>query len=52
MGEFLSQPIKDKQSEDGDGTSVRILLTLFRSGMVLAVCKDGVKEWKTLIFLT
>ncbi len=25
MGEFLSQPIKDKQSEDGEGTNVRIL---------------------------
>jgi hypothetical protein len=49
MGEFLSTPNREKVSEDGENDFVNI--SNFRSDTELLECKDGEKEWKTLIFL-
>jgi hypothetical protein len=45
MGEFLSQPIKDKVSDDGESTSVIINL-IYSFDMLPVECKAGEKEWK------
>ena len=50
MGEFLSTPIKDKVSEDNENELVINKQITNRFVTVLVECKDGVREWKTLIF--
>jgi hypothetical protein len=52
MGEFLSQPIKEKQSEDAESNTVKYKFNFNRFVTELVVCKDGEKEWRTPIYLT
>jgi hypothetical protein len=49
MGEFLSTPIRDKVSEDGENEFVKY--PNIRSDLELLECKDGEREWKILISL-
>ena len=53
MGEFLSTPVKDKISNDGETKMVSLKFFLFINynsfDLVHAQCKDGVNEWKMLI---
>ncbi len=50
MGEFLSAPIKDKFSDDNEGSTVNIYNnTSFVTQVV--ECKAGEKEWRILIYL-
>ena len=51
MGEFLSTPLKDKQSEDGENSQVSLIKPNFKKKKnsfvtVHVRCKDGEKEWK------
>ncbi len=53
MGEFLSTPIKEKVSDDGENSLVSnkpqpIFYLNYKYSYVLAhaACKVGVKEWK------
>ena len=47
MGEFLSTPIKDKVSEDGENSIVKIyFLLVYSFDLVHVGCRDGVREWK------
>ena len=48
MGEFLSTPNKDKQSEESENGFVSPYIKI-SVDMVQAECKDGEKEWRTLI---
>ena len=50
MGEFLSTPIKDKQSEESENTFVSFSINT-SADMGQVECRDGENEWKTLIFL-
>jgi hypothetical protein len=50
MGEFLSTPIRDKISEDGENEIVNFLKLICSYAMELVACKAGEKEWKTHIY--
>lgn len=47
MGEFLSKPIKDKAVEEGENPQVFFIHISLNT--LYARCKDGEREWKTLI---
>ena len=50
MGPYLTIPKKEKEVENGENHKVKSShITLERSNLVLAACKDGGIQWRILI---